>query len=154
MSRRSELLECELTSTVDYPNVRREEIGLWPKPGTPFNGLIPDIWWHGSDWFNQLTNINKEIEAVKKLDLIVCQDSTITPSGLWADILLPAATHFERHDVALPWYKGHYYSRRSDCRKASICGCHGHAALAILVVIRSQNTQGVLSPTWVLDLRA
>ena len=100
---------------LNYPNVRREEIGLWPKPGTPFNGLIPDIrgiWWHGSDWFNQLTNINKEIEAVKKLDLIVCQDSTITPSGIWADILLPAATHFERHDVALPWYKGHYYIHR------------------------------------------
>jgi anaerobic selenocysteine-containing dehydrogenase len=40
------------------------------------------------------------------------QDSTITPSGLWADVLLPIATHFERHDVALPWYKGHYYIHR------------------------------------------
>jgi anaerobic dimethyl sulfoxide reductase subunit A len=26
--------------------------------------------------------------------------------------LLPIATHFERHDVALPWYKGHYYIHR------------------------------------------
>ncbi len=100
---------------LNYPNVRREEIGLWPKPGTPFNGLIPNIraiWWHGSDWFNQLTNINKEIEAIQKLDLVVCQDSTITPSGIWADVLLPVGTHFERHDVALPWYKGHYYIHR------------------------------------------
>jgi len=39
-------------------------------------------------------------------------DSTITPSGLYADVLLPVATHFERHDVALPWYKGHYYIHR------------------------------------------
>lgn len=39
-------------------------------------------------------------------------DSTITPSGLWADVLFPIATHFERHDVALPWYKGHYYIHR------------------------------------------
>jgi anaerobic dimethyl sulfoxide reductase subunit A len=39
-------------------------------------------------------------------------DSTITPSGIWADVLLPIATHFERHDVALPWYKGHYYIHR------------------------------------------
>jgi len=39
-------------------------------------------------------------------------DSTITPSGLWADVLFPIATHFERQDVALPWYKGHYYIHR------------------------------------------
>ena len=43
---------------------------------------------------------------------MVCSDSTITPSGLWADVLFPIATHFERHDVALPWYKGHYYIHR------------------------------------------
>jgi anaerobic selenocysteine-containing dehydrogenase len=47
-----------------------------------------------------------------ELELVVCQDSTITPSGLWADVLLPIATHFERHGVALPWYKGHYYIHR------------------------------------------
>jgi anaerobic dimethyl sulfoxide reductase subunit A len=100
---------------LNYPNVRREEIGLWPKPGTPFDGVIPNIraiWWHGSDFFNQLPNINKSIEAIKRLDLVICQDATITPSGIWADVLLPAATHFERHDVALPWYKGHYYINR------------------------------------------
>ncbi len=99
---------------LNYPNVRREEIGLWPRTDK-LDGAIPNIkaiWWHGSDWFNQLTNVNKEIEAVKKLEFIVCQDSTITPSGLWADVLLPIATHFERHGVALPWYKGHYYIHR------------------------------------------
>lgn len=99
---------------LNYPDVRREEIGLWPR-ADQFDGVIPNIkaiWWHGSDWFNQLTNINKEIEAIRKLELVVCADSTITPSGLWADILLPVATHFERHDVALPWYKGHYYIHR------------------------------------------
>ena len=99
---------------LNYPNVKREEIGLWPG-GRAGDGVIPNIrgiFWQGSDWFNQLTNINKEIQAVKKLDLIVCNDSTITPSGLWADVLFPIATHFERHDVALPWYKGHYYIHR------------------------------------------
>jgi len=99
---------------LNYPNVKREEIGLWPRQDQ-LDGVIPNIkgiFWQGSDWFNQLTNINKEIEAVKKLELVVCMDSTITPSGLWADVLLPVATHFERHDVALPWYKGHYYIHR------------------------------------------
>jgi anaerobic dimethyl sulfoxide reductase subunit A len=99
---------------LNYPNVKREEIGLWPR-NDELDGKIPNIkaiFWHGSDWLNQLTNINKEIEAIKKLELVVCSDSTITPSGLWADVLLPIATHFERHDVALPWYKGHYYIHR------------------------------------------
>lgn len=99
---------------LNYPNVRREEIGLWPRQDE-LDGLLPNIkaiFWQGSDWFNQLTNINKEIEAIKKLELVVCMDSTITPSGTWADVLLPIATHFERHDVALPWYKGHYYIHR------------------------------------------
>lgn len=99
---------------LNYPNLKREEIGLWPG-GRAGDGVIPNIrgiFWQGSDWFNQLTNINKEIQAIKKLDLVVCNDSTITPSGLYADVLLPVATHFERHDVALPWYKGHYYIHR------------------------------------------
>ncbi len=101
-------------AVLNYPNVKREEIGLWPRQDET-DGQIPNIkgiWWHGSDWFNQLTNINKEIEAIKKLELVICNDSTITPSGIWADVLFPIATHFERHDVALPWYKGHYYIHR------------------------------------------
>jgi len=99
---------------LNYPNVRREEIGLWPRQDQ-MDGVIPNIkgiFWHGSDWFNQLTNINKEIAAMDKMELVVCMDSTITPSGLYADVLLPISTHFERHDVALPWYKGHYYIHR------------------------------------------
>ncbi len=106
---------------LNYPNVTREEAGLWPR-ADHLDGVIPNIrgiFWQGSDWFNQLTHINKQIEAVRKLDsygegesLLVCMDSTITPTGIWADYLLPIATHFERHDVALPWYKGHYYIHR------------------------------------------
>ena len=106
---------------LNYPDVKREEIGLWPRDDAR-DGVIPNIrgiFWQGSDWLNQLTNINKEIAAIRKLDsygpgesLLVCMDSTITPTGLWADYLLPIATHFERHDVALPWYKGHYYIHR------------------------------------------
>ncbi len=99
---------------LNYPDVRREEIGLWPRRDK-WDGTIPNIrgiFWQGSDWFNQLTNINKEIQAIQKLELVVCMDSTITPSGLWADVLFPVATHFERHDVGLPWYKGHYYIHR------------------------------------------
>lgn len=99
---------------LNYPNVTREEAGLWPRNDN-LDGVVPNIkaiFWQGSDWFNQLTNINKEIAAIDKLDLVVCMDSTITPSAIYADVVFPIATHFERHDVALPWYKGHYYIHR------------------------------------------
>jgi anaerobic dimethyl sulfoxide reductase subunit A len=101
---------------LNYPNVKREEIGLLAarRQARRRDSQHQGIFWQGSDWFNQLTNINKEIQAIKKLELVVCMDSTITPSGLWADVLLPIATHFERHDVALPWYKGHYYIHRPE----------------------------------------
>jgi anaerobic dimethyl sulfoxide reductase subunit A len=99
---------------LNFPNVKREELGLWPRqdPTDGMPPLIKGIFWQGSNWFNQLTNINKEIQAIQNMELVVCSDSTITPSGLYADVLLPVATHFERHDVALPWYKGHYYIHR------------------------------------------
>ncbi|MEK7991322.1 MAG: molybdopterin-dependent oxidoreductase, partial [Thiotrichaceae bacterium] len=99
---------------LNFPNVKREELGLWPRqdPTDGMPPLIKGIFWQGSNWFNQLTNINKEIKAIQDMELVVCSDSTITPSGLYADVLLPVATHFERHDVALPWYKGHYYIHR------------------------------------------
>ncbi|MCU7798648.1 MAG: molybdopterin-dependent oxidoreductase [gamma proteobacterium symbiont of Lucinoma myriamae] len=99
---------------LNYPNVKREEVGLWPRQDAT-DGQIPNIkaiFWQGSDWLNQLTNINKDLAAIKMLELVVCMDSTITPSGIWADVLLPVSTHFERHDTALPWYKGHYYIHR------------------------------------------
>ncbi len=99
---------------LNYPNVHRADIGLWPRQDE-LEGVIPNIkaiFWQGSDWLNQLTNINKQLQAIQRLELVVCMDSTITPSGLYADVLLPIATHFERHDVALPWYKGHYYIHR------------------------------------------
>lgn len=106
---------------LNYPDIKREELGLWPRDDE-LDGKVPNIrgiFWQGSDWLNQLTNINKEILALRKLEaegeresLLVCMDSTITPTGIWADYLLPIATHFERHDVALPWYKGHYYIHR------------------------------------------
>jgi anaerobic dimethyl sulfoxide reductase subunit A len=93
---------------------RREDIGLWPRKDG-LDGVIPDIralWWQGSNWLNQLPNIHRQIEAVRRLEFVICQDQTMTPSAQWADVVLPVCTHFERHDVALPWYKGHYYIHR------------------------------------------
>ena len=58
---------------------------------------------------NQISNLNKSVEAYRKLEFVVVQDQFITPTARFADILLPAATAFERNDIHLPWsMAGHY----------------------------------------------
>jgi anaerobic dimethyl sulfoxide reductase subunit A len=100
---------------LNYPNVKREEIGLLAARGRQARRQDPQ---HQGDLLAGLGLVQpahqhqQGNQAIKKLELVVCMDSTITPSGMWADVLLPIATHFERHDVALPWYKGHYYIHR------------------------------------------
>ena len=42
----------------------------------------------------------REDEAVGKLDLLVSIDFRMTSSGLFGDILLPAATWYEKHDLS------------------------------------------------------
>jgi len=106
--------DCWARLVLDYPDVGRETIGLWPR-ADQWDGFIPNIraiFWQGSNWLNQLPNVNQALRAIEKLDLVVCLEQTITPSALYADVLLPVCTHFERHDVAVPWYKGHYYIHR------------------------------------------
>lgn len=61
------------------------------------------------DLLNQISNLNKSVEAFKGLELVVVQDQFVTPTARFADVLLPAAGGFERNDVHVPWsHAGHY----------------------------------------------
>jgi anaerobic dimethyl sulfoxide reductase subunit A len=61
------------------------------------------------DLLNQIANVNRNIEAYKQLEFIVVQDHFVTPTARFADVLLPAATGFERNDIHVPWsHAGHY----------------------------------------------
>jgi anaerobic dimethyl sulfoxide reductase subunit A len=58
---------------------------------------------------NQLPNTNKGVKALKALDFIVVQDQFINATARFADILLPATTHWERDDYMRPWLGGDYH---------------------------------------------
>lgn len=58
---------------------------------------------------NQLPNTNKGVKALKALDFVVVQDQFINATARFADILLPAATHWERDDYMRPWLGGDYH---------------------------------------------
>jgi len=58
---------------------------------------------------NQFPNINKGVEAMKKLEFTVVHDQFMTATARFADIVLPVTTHWERKDFARPWVSGPYF---------------------------------------------
>ena len=58
---------------------------------------------------NQMPNTNKGVKALKSLDFMVVQDHFINSTARFADIILPATTHWERDDYMRPWLGGDYH---------------------------------------------
>ena len=98
-------------AVLKYPHVSPADIGVPSNMGKP----VPNIraaWVHAFNAFQQIPNVNKTMEALKKLDFIVVQEQTENFTTKWADIVLPICTLFERYDIALKWMKGRYYIAR------------------------------------------
>jgi anaerobic dimethyl sulfoxide reductase subunit A len=51
------------------------------------------------NFLNQCVNINKTVEAMKKLEFIVTVEQFMTPTAKWSDVVLPACTFLERNDL-------------------------------------------------------
>ncbi|MFC1963819.1 molybdopterin-dependent oxidoreductase [Chloroflexota bacterium] len=70
---------------------------------------IKFIWVMYANPLNQATNLNKGLKALQKVDFVVVSDQFMTPTAKCADIILPAASHWERDDYSRPWLCGEYH---------------------------------------------
>jgi len=69
---------------------------------------IKMAWFAGGNIMTQRGNINKGDRALKSLEFIVNQDLFLTPTGRYADIVLPVLSFAEKNDLTRPWPSGPY----------------------------------------------
>lgn len=73
------------------------------------NPPLKFLWVASRNTFTQDRNFNKWRQLLNKLELIVAVDLFMTPTALEADIVLPAASHFEEEDINVGYWH-HYLS--------------------------------------------
>jgi anaerobic dimethyl sulfoxide reductase subunit A len=61
-----------------------------------------------TDYPNQYLNVNKAVQALKKLEFVVAFEQFMTPGAKFADLLLPTCTTLEKNDIALDGATGFY----------------------------------------------
>jgi len=57
------------------------------------------LWLSNTNYLNQLGEVNKAVEAFKKLEFVLVTEQFMSPSAKLADIVLPVSTFLERTDI-------------------------------------------------------
>lgn len=66
------------------------------------------LWLSNNNYLNQLAEVNKTIEAFRKLEFILVTEQFMSSSARFADIIFPVCTFLERNDLYAPPGSGVY----------------------------------------------
>jgi anaerobic dimethyl sulfoxide reductase subunit A len=66
------------------------------------------LWLSNTNYLNQLGEINKTCQALRKLEFVLVTEQFMTASARFADIVLPVCTFLERNDLHAPLEGGEY----------------------------------------------
>lgn len=80
---------------------------------------------------NQYLNLNKGIEALQKLEFIVCFEQFMTPGARFADLVLPAVTSLEKNDIALDGATPFYGYMNQACEPLGEARSHLHFCMEL-----------------------
>ncbi|MGE5256142.1 MAG: molybdopterin-containing oxidoreductase family protein, partial [Hyphomicrobiales bacterium] len=110
----------DLSSLPAIPVYRWADAVLEGRAGG-FPSDIRAIYSIGANYLNQGSDIEKNIRAFQKADLVVTQDLFMTPTARFSDLVLPVTTSLEREDVVFPADHYLFYSAQAvdplaDCR--------------------------------------
>lgn len=67
----------------------------------------------GCNYLSQGSDLNKNIEAFRKVDFTVCHDYFLTPTARYCDVVLPATTFLEREEIIFPRSNRLFYSHKA-----------------------------------------
>lgn len=81
-----------------FPTSKWADALLGGEGGYPNIKMVYSV---GSNFLNQLPNINKGRRALSRPEAIICHEQFLTPTARFADIVLPVTTHLERCDICV-----------------------------------------------------
>ncbi len=110
-------VRCGKISSYDNPDIKKVPVYLWADAvleGTE-GGYPSDIrvlYNVGGNYIGQGSDTRKTVAAFEKAGFVVTHDYFLTPSAVYSDIVLPAATFLERSDIVFSNSKYLFYSEK------------------------------------------
>jgi len=99
------MVEGDGSRNLKIPVLRWADAILQGMPEYPSS--IHAVYSAGGNFLNQGADLKKNIQAFNSLDFSVCHELFMTPTAIYCDVILPAASPLQKEDIGLPW-SGNY----------------------------------------------
>jgi anaerobic dimethyl sulfoxide reductase subunit A len=103
---------------------------------------------------NQYLNVNKAVQALKKLEFVVMFEQFMTAGARFADVILPACTSLEKNDIALDGATGFYGYMNKAVEPVGESKCHLDACIALAEKMGVPEYNDKTDDEWIREIVA